>query len=48
MLIFEGAFMTSGATKPGVPHLLNKYSGISYTVARPKSTIFKTAFSSLS
>ena len=38
-LFCELELMISGATYPGVPHLLNKYSGTSHKDESPKSTI---------
>jgi len=35
-------FIISGATKPGVPHLKNKYFSSSAKVANPKSQIDKS------
>ena len=35
-------FIIYGATKPGVPHLTNKYFSSSAKVAKPKSQITKS------
>ena len=42
---FEEEFIISGATYPGVPHLLNKYSGKSQNEDNPKSTNLSVLFS---